>query len=282
MPSMNPDPTGPQESTSGYGNSLPNTEDVAAELESSGKIALILAARSYLARPFLLQLLAAGYGTSERPLDHDGVQALRDLHPDLLVCVLDPADSKDLLLLKALRKRTRAVVAVVTPGPPSRGFVECFQAGADFCFAETDPIEIFGAHLALLERLKARQGRPLQDAPSIGLGDFHLDMDARRILYNDSSVRLGPKEARILARLAHAGGRTVTFGELLEAADGRAHGEYEASQITKVHIRRIREKLESVGLNPGRIVNVRGIGYVLTQQQGGGWAGGSGRQDRSA
>jgi DNA-binding response OmpR family regulator len=50
---------------------------------------------------------------------------------------------------------------------------------------------------------------------------------------------------------------------LVGAVQGYEADEYEARAIVRVHIRRLRQKLESDPADPEYILNVRGVGYLF-------------------
>jgi DNA-binding response OmpR family regulator len=77
------------------------------------------------------------------------------------------------------------------------------------------------------------------------------------------SVDLSPREFDLLYALASDAGHVVAVDDLLPRVWGAGYtGE---AQVVYVHIRWLRQKLESDPSHPRRIVTVRGIGYKLEE-----------------
>jgi DNA-binding response OmpR family regulator len=70
-------------------------------------------------------------------------------------------------------------------------------------------------------------------------------------------------EFKLLAYLMQRPDQVVSPRELVSAVQGYEADEYEARAIVRVHIRRLRQKLEQDPDNPEYIVNVRGVGYLF-------------------
>lgn len=70
-------------------------------------------------------------------------------------------------------------------------------------------------------------------------------------------------EFKLLAYLMQRPDQVVPPRELVGAVQGYEADEYEARAIVRVHIRRLRQKLESDPADPEYILNVRGVGYLF-------------------
>jgi len=70
-------------------------------------------------------------------------------------------------------------------------------------------------------------------------------------------------EFKLLAYLMQRPDQVVSPRELVNAVQGYEADEYEARAIVRVHVRRLREKLEADPANPEYILNVRGVGYLF-------------------
>lgn len=93
-----------------------------------------------------------------------------------------------------------------------------------------------------------------------------VDFERCEVTVAGGPVALTPTEFRILAYLAGRPGRVVSHAELFREVHGYEAGEQEAKDILKVHIWRLRNKLNSAGAEPNLIVNVRGFGYLLERR----------------
>ncbi len=93
-----------------------------------------------------------------------------------------------------------------------------------------------------------------------------VDFERCEVTVEGRPVALTPTEFRILAYLAGRPGRVVSHAELFREVHGYEAGEQEAKDILKVHIWRLRNKLNAAGAEPNLIVNVRGFGYLLERR----------------
>src|SRR5438093_369650 len=81
----------------------------------------------------------------------------------------------------------------------------------------------------------------------------------------EQPIGLPPREFDLLYVLAAEAGRVLPVDDLLERVWGAGYeGE---SQVVYVHIRWLREKVETDSHRPRRIITVRGVGYKLEPQE---------------
>jgi two-component system alkaline phosphatase synthesis response regulator PhoP len=81
----------------------------------------------------------------------------------------------------------------------------------------------------------------------------------------DQPIDLTPTEFDLLLYLAAHRGRVVPCSELVREVRGYTLDEHEAREVIRPHVSNLRRKLKASGQNPNIIVNVRGIGYRLSE-----------------
>ena len=96
-------------------------------------------------------------------------------------------------------------------------------------------------------------------AETLAFDDLEIDLSRREVRLGGAPVRLKPKEFDLLLFLARNKGIALSRDLILERVwswtfDGN-------SRTVDVHVRWLREKLETDPAEPRRIVTVRGIGY---------------------
>lgn len=116
----------------------------------------------------------------------------------------------------------------------------------------------------LVARVKAHlRESPGVQTPSRGirLGTLQIDTDSRTVTVNNQQVDLTFKEFELLLAMAKQPNRVFSRDQLFAQVWGSDFlGE---SRTVDVHIRYLREKLESNPSQPKHILTVRGVGYRL-------------------
>lgn len=115
-------------------------------------------------------------------------------------------------------------------------------------------------------------GTPLTVAPEpqqperfIEQGSLQIDLLRHRVLVNNRQIQLSPIEYKLLVFLAEAAPRVVSPQELVTAVQGHDSESWEASEIIRPHIYRIRQKMRVAAPKTAIIQTIRGIGYSLCE-----------------
>jgi DNA-binding response OmpR family regulator len=109
--------------------------------------------------------------------------------------------------------------------------------------------------------------KPGTDLGSMTLGPLTIFPGRYQIAVGDRPIDLTPTEFDLLLYLAAHRGRVVPCHELVREVRGYVVEEREAREVIRPHISNLRRKLKAAGQSPDLIVNVRGIGYRLSEQQ---------------
>lgn len=104
--------------------------------------------------------------------------------------------------------------------------------------------------------------QPAKVREAVEIGDLRIDFLARVVELDGARIDMPRKEFDLLARLATVPGLLCSRDELLEDVFG--FGDASDSRTLDVHVYRLRSKLEKDPAHPGRIVTVRGLGFLLT------------------
>lgn len=94
--------------------------------------------------------------------------------------------------------------------------------------------------------------------------DIVVDLQRQAVLVRDEPVSLTPTELRLLTTLMQRPDEVIGARELVGEVQGYECDELEARAIIRVHIRRLRKKIEEAPEDPKYVVNVRGMGYMFT------------------
>jgi DNA-binding response OmpR family regulator len=104
---------------------------------------------------------------------------------------------------------------------------------------------------------------PAQDEQCLKVQDVELSRDRHTVAVNGELVDLTPTEFKLLACMMERPNEVCSPQELVRNAQGYETDPWGARAIVRVHIRRLRQKLEPDPVNPRYIVNVRGVGYMF-------------------
>lgn len=116
------------------------------------------------------------------------------------------------------------------------------------------------------------QPPPIESAPPpppagvVQAGPIRIDLQRREAEVSDQRLVLTPTEFDTLAYLVQHADRVVSCRELVLAVHGYDTTENEARPIMRVHIHRLRQKIEPDSEHPERLLTVRAAGYMLVAE----------------
>lgn len=103
---------------------------------------------------------------------------------------------------------------------------------------------------------------PTADQP-LEVQGVRLDRERHIVTVGGRSINLTPTEFKLLACLMETPDQICSPQHLVRRAQGYEADPWGARAIVRVHIRRLRRKLEPDPGRPRYIVNVRGVGYMF-------------------
>lgn len=113
---------------------------------------------------------------------------------------------------------------------------------------------------------QANAGTPVvTPVTTMTIGPLTIYPGRYQISVGEQPIDLTPTEFDLLLYLAAHRGRVVPCAELVREVRGYALDEHEAREVVRPHVSNLRRKLKASGQNPNIIVNVRGIGYRLSE-----------------
>jgi DNA-binding response OmpR family regulator len=162
-------------------------------------------------------------------------------------------------LCQRLRSHGYSVpVLMVTARDTSTDKVLGLDAGADDYMVK--PLD-FPELLARIRALLRRGSSVL--SPILEWGDLHLDPATYEVSYHDNTLRLTPKEYKLLELLLRNGRRILSRNTIIERLWSFENPPEEGT--VKTHIKSLRKKLKVVGAPTNLIETVHGIGYRLKE-----------------
>jgi DNA-binding response OmpR family regulator len=103
-------------------------------------------------------------------------------------------------------------------------------------------------------------------SPILIAGNLTADLHRREAKLDDRILDLTPTEFDTLAYFIKNAERVVSCRDLVKAVHGYDTTENAARPIMRVHIHRLRQKIELDAAEPERLLTIRSAGYMLTSQ----------------
>ena len=194
----------------------------------------------------------------------DGEEALQRFAEesiDLVVLDLMLPKLDGLEVCKRLRADSTVPIIMLTARDDELDKVLGLELGADDYITKPFSIREFRSRVrALLRRAAApRPGESDGEDEVIEEEDVRIDVPRRTVEVRGGEVQLTFVEFELLRVLASAPGRVFSRRQLLEKLRGGA--DYREPRTIDVHVRHLREKIESDPRVPALILTVRGVGY---------------------
>jgi two-component system response regulator VicR len=193
-----------------------------------------------------------------------GVEALEIVaieKPEIVILDLGLPDISGFDVLKRLRTFSNVPVIVVTVRGDEADIVRGIELGAN------DYIVKPFRQLELLARVynQIRSKAINQDDSPLFSGQLTLFPSTHEVNVGLKRIQLTPIESNILSSLLRNIGQVVTHTALATAVWGEYYPG--ATQSLKVHVRRLRQKLEANPSSPKFILTKAGVGYYLEEQK---------------
>jgi len=204
----------------------------------------------YLERDGFETLIAAD-GDAARILIEEREPALVVL--DVMLPGLD-----GLSLCRWIRERSSLPVILLTARGEEADRIVGLELGADdYVTKPFSPRELSARVRAVLRRSDHSPPAP----ETVSFGDVELDVSARQVRKNGASVELTMREFDLLWFLASHPGHAFSRDQLMDRVWGYTSA-VETGTVT-VHVRRLREKIETDPQRPCHLKTVWGVGYRL-------------------
>lgn len=194
----------------------------------------------------------------------DGAQALeiaRSQKPELIVLDIMLPELSGLEVCRILRKDTTVPILMLTAKGDEVDKIVGLEVGADDYMTKPFSMrELLARIRAMLRRAKMTVSKPPEGA-TFNVGNLEIDIPRRRATLGGMLLDLTQKEFDLLTFLAGNRGLVLSRERLLEKVWGYDYAG--GTRTVDVHIRWLREKIETIPAKPERLITVRGVGYKL-------------------
>ncbi len=199
----------------------------------------------------------------------DGLQlteAVQRRSPDTVIILLTAFGTLE-TAIQALRRGAHDYL--LKPCPVSQ-ILESVRKGLSKRYQERQRKELVSRLEQTLSELRAIEQPDVAIAPPtapveryLQVQDVRLDRERHQVWIRDRSVDLTPTEFKLLSYLMERADQVCSPQQLVRQAQGYETDPWGARAIVRVHIRRLRRKMEPDPARPRYIVNVRGVGYTF-------------------
>jgi two-component system KDP operon response regulator KdpE len=189
-----------------------------------------------------------------------GAEALKmfaDETPDLVVLDLGLPDLEGTEVCRRIRAASRVPIIVLSARGAETDKVNALDLGADdYVTKPFGPEELLARIRVALRRVASEED---METGQFRAGDLTIDYDRRRVLRQETEIRLTPKEFELLSLLAHNHDRVLTHRSILKAIWGPIAVEQTEHLWTLVA--QLRKKIEPDPANPQYLMSEPWVGY---------------------
>ena len=221
--------------------------------------ALIIEDDPDIAESVRYNLDAAGFHSTIASSGEQGLKLALEAQnsPGLIILDLMLPGMSGMELCRRLRRENqtrKTPIIMLTAKTSEADRVAGLDVGADDYIAKPFSVrELLARVRAVLRRIEGEAGESYDD------GRLRVDFEDVRVSCDGKNVKLTHKEFQLLSTLAKKKGRVITRQQLLAQVWGYSY--YGDARTLDVHIRRLRQKLETCG---DCIETVVGVGYRFT------------------
>lgn len=204
-------------------------------------------------------LTAQGYVVTTAINGEDALRQATTAVPDLVVLdLMLPGGMDGLEVCRRIREWGNMPIIVLSAIGQERRKVAALDQGADDYLTKPFGMDELTARVrAALRRYQGR--KPEADEPTFSTPTLTVDYGRRLVLVGGDEVKLTPLEYDILKYLTQNADRVITHRQLLSNVWGAEYSE--DTQLLRVHIGHLRQKIGDQSAHNRQIVNEPGVGY---------------------
>jgi len=215
-----------------------------------------------LLRALRIGLDARGFEVIVARTAAEGLSRAAHSMPDLVVLDLGLPDLDGVEVCRRLRQWTEVPVIVLSALDTEDRKVLALDSGADDYVTKPFGMQELEARLRVALRHAAAR-HPSAEIATLVVGPIHLDLGARSVEVDGTSIELTAREFDLLAYLARHAGKVCTHRTILREVWGPGYGN--ESHYLRVYASRLRRKLGDKG---GPLLRTNpGVGYQLVDER---------------
>ncbi len=204
-----------------------------------------------------ITLEAEEYKVIEAAKGKDGIVAVANFHPQLVILDLGLPDQDGFSVLKEIRTWSNVPVIILSVKSSEEDIVKALDLGADDYI--TKPFNTSELHARI--RANIRRNQQIENEPFLVNGKLKIDFSKRIVLRGNKELKLTNTEYLLLNLFFKNLDKVLTHNFVLKEIWGPTHTE--DSQYLRVFIGQIRKKIEDDASQPKYILTESGVGYRM-------------------
>ncbi len=204
-----------------------------------------------------ITLEAEDYKVIEASKGKDGIIAVANFHPQLVILDLGLPDQDGFSVLKEIRTWSNVPVIILSVKSSEDDIVKALNLGADDYI--TKPFNTSELHARI--RANIRRNQQIENEPFLVNGKLKIDFSKRIVLKGNKELKLTNTEYLLLNLFFKNVDKVLTHNFVLKEIWGPTHTE--DSQYLRVFIGQIRKKIEDDASHPKYILTESGVGYRM-------------------
>jgi two-component system, OmpR family, response regulator RegX3 len=205
-----------------------------------------------------------GFEVSVAESGSDGLESARTQNPDLILLDLMLPGMSGLDVCRQIRLSSDVPIIMLTAKDSEADKVTGLELGADDYLTKPFSMRELIARVRAQLRRSARSGVLAASNEVLRGGPIEVDIDAHLVRVDGEEVELRPKEFELLESLMRRKNRLSARHVLIDEVWGPSY--FGDTKTLDVHIKRLRQKVESDSAEPRHIVTVRGLGYKFVDE----------------
>jgi DNA-binding response OmpR family regulator len=203
-----------------------------------------------------------GYQVFTASDGNKAIEMAKECDPDLILLDIMLPGIDGFEVCRILRKDMLVPILMLTARDDEIDRVVGLEVGADDYLTKPFSMrELVARVKALLRRVRQMQSNnPAEEKHQIfDFGNLRIDESRHEVSLDENPINLKPKEYDLLLYLAYHRGHILSREQILEEVWGWDY--FGDSRTVDVHVRWLREKIESDPAKPNRIITIRSAGY---------------------
>lgn len=203
-----------------------------------------------------------GYDVLEASDGEEGLSLLKKHSVHLIVLDIMMPNVDGIEMCMKVREIAEMPIIMLSAKSQDMDKITGLTLGADdYVTKPFNPLELIARIKSQLRRYIKMDRLDSMNGSEIEIGDLQINTDTHEVIVNNEKVKLTPREFSILELLARNQGIVMSAEQIYEKV--WKEEAIQSENTVMVHIRKIRERIETNPRNPQYIKTVWGVGYKI-------------------